>query len=235
MNHEQPSSSTSWRPRFSLLTSLLLMSIVGLLLVVAQLWQEIRPLRAEVRRLRTEQGQLRIDDPSKVYVIEGVSYEENAWVWRIYLPPGREYSLCFCSGNVPRLTNGWGSAWFRSLKGDRDWGAMSGAGLRGELLLESRLVKNDNKTRLHAMFSGTNGSGGTAFAIDSKDGDRPSDELSPVSASFRIGTLQKSFQGSQPILLRYDGGSKTSQRDGFVIWIEPQQATAPVYFPSSHE
>jgi hypothetical protein len=218
------------RPRISLHSALLLMTVVGLALVVAKMWQEVGPLRSEVRRLRTEQGHLNIDDPSKAYVIKGVSYEENAWVWRIYLPPGNGYSLCFCSDKVPPLTNGWDAEWLKSLKRDRDWSAMTGTGFRGELLLEARLVKEGSHTKLHAMYSGADGGAGAAFAIGPKAGDRASGQLPVVSASFRIGTFQKSFPASQPILLRYDGGSTADQRDGFVIWIEPQPPSAAISY-----
>ena len=43
--------SSRWRLRFSLFSALLLMTIAGMAIVIAQLWHEIGPLRKEVRRL----------------------------------------------------------------------------------------------------------------------------------------------------------------------------------------
>ena len=55
MDEPQPASNTWWRPRFrrfrfqvSLLTALLLMTIVGMAVVIVQLWREVHPLRQEV-------------------------------------------------------------------------------------------------------------------------------------------------------------------------------------------
>ena len=60
-----PTESQSRRPRFSLLTLLLLMAIAAMGIVIWQLWSEVEPLRAEVRNLRLETGRLTIDDPAK--------------------------------------------------------------------------------------------------------------------------------------------------------------------------
>ena len=51
-----------FRPRFSLLTAFLLLTIAGLSIVVVQLWREIGPLRQEIRRYRNEIGELTIYD-----------------------------------------------------------------------------------------------------------------------------------------------------------------------------
>ena len=41
MDDVQPASQRSWRPRFSLLTAIFLMTIVGMAIVIAQLWHEL--------------------------------------------------------------------------------------------------------------------------------------------------------------------------------------------------
>ena len=67
----------------SLLTAVLLMTIVGMAIVIVQLWREVAPLRAEVRRFRDEMGQLTISDPSKFHAIEVRTSDKMIWKWRI--------------------------------------------------------------------------------------------------------------------------------------------------------
>jgi hypothetical protein len=54
MSNSPLPSSRGWRPRFSLLTLLLLSTITAMAIVIALFWRENRPLRMEVRRLRAE-------------------------------------------------------------------------------------------------------------------------------------------------------------------------------------
>jgi hypothetical protein len=91
------------RPRLSLLTALLLMTIVGLAIVVVQFWLEIRPLRNEVRDLRNEVGRLSIDDDSKLHAIEVRTGEEHMWKWRAWVPEGENVELHSQWGKVPRI------------------------------------------------------------------------------------------------------------------------------------
>src|SRR5262249_4060614 len=123
------------RIRFSIQTAILLTTIAALATTVALLWREIGPLRAEVRRLRMETGQLTVDDPRKIYAISVNSppAAPNAWKWRFYLPPGRQYWLHTIVGLV-------------SDKGyDNDNGFKSSTVLDcGEHVLEIAVAKNDD-------------------------------------------------------------------------------------------
>ena len=92
----------SVRPRFSLLTILLLMTIAGLSLVVWRQWQDVGPLREEVRRLRAEVGALAIDDKSKVHAIEVLTSEPLTWRWRVWLPTAAGAQVHIQFGGVPR-------------------------------------------------------------------------------------------------------------------------------------
>lgn len=78
------------------------MTIVGLAIVVAQLWREVAPLRAEVRRLRDEVGALSIDDPSKPCAICVRTNDQFAWKWRLWIPEGQAYVLHYSSENIPK-------------------------------------------------------------------------------------------------------------------------------------
>ena len=81
------------RPRFSLLTLLLLTAITALALTVGILWQDVGPLSQEVRRLRNEVGELHIEDPTKLHAIRVETDNELEWKWRIWIPEGARYRL----------------------------------------------------------------------------------------------------------------------------------------------
>jgi hypothetical protein len=102
MDDPQPTPRRSWRPRISLLSVLLLMTILGMAIVIAQFWQEIGPLRKEVRALRNEVGKLSIDDRSKIHAMLVHTDEELTWKWRIWIPEGKQVAMHLQWGNVPR-------------------------------------------------------------------------------------------------------------------------------------
>jgi len=89
------------RPRYSLLTTLMLMTIAGMALVIWRQWRVVGPLRDEVLRWRNENGVLTIADRSKVHLIISPLLEEVTWHWRIYVPPGRRIELYKQSGVLP--------------------------------------------------------------------------------------------------------------------------------------
>ena len=81
------------RPRISLLAALLLMTVVGMAIVIVQLWLEVGPLRAENKRLNEERGTLVIGDPSQLHAIRIPARfaGEGRQSYRVYVPPGRTY------------------------------------------------------------------------------------------------------------------------------------------------
>ncbi len=102
MDEPHSNTRTPWLPRFSLSSALLLMTIVGLAIVVVQLWREVGPLRANVRRLRDEVGALSIDDPTKPCAIRVRTNDEFTWKWRLWIPEGRAYVLKNSNKNIPK-------------------------------------------------------------------------------------------------------------------------------------
>lgn len=100
---DEPSTNERprWRPRFSLLTMILLTTIVGLTMVIVQLWREVGPLRKEVRQLRDEVGVITVEDPSRLHAIEVRTKDEMIWKWRIWVPESSKTVLKFLWGNVP--------------------------------------------------------------------------------------------------------------------------------------
>ena len=91
----------NFRPRISILTALLLMTILAMAIVVAQQWREVGPLRSEVRRLRDELGQLSIEDPTKLHAIEVRTKDAMIWKWRIWVPERMNAQLRFAWSDVP--------------------------------------------------------------------------------------------------------------------------------------
>jgi hypothetical protein len=90
----------SWRPRFSLLTVLLLMTIAGMGISLRQLWHEVGPLRADNKRISEERGTLVIRDPNQLHAIEiPARYAgEGRQSFRVFVPPGQTY-LAFVQVN----------------------------------------------------------------------------------------------------------------------------------------
>ena len=82
-----------FRPRLSLFNALLLMTVIGLSIGVAQLWREVRPLREELSRLRQELGYLAVEDENKIYAIQLPGPESNSFRYRIYLPKNRKFNI----------------------------------------------------------------------------------------------------------------------------------------------
>jgi hypothetical protein len=102
-------SRRHWRPRFSLLSALLLMTIVALTLAVVRQRGDVERLRSEVRQLRDEVGKLSIDDPTTPCAIRLLSLDESTWKYRIYVPPGQRYGLALTVNDVPQ--SGLPSMW----------------------------------------------------------------------------------------------------------------------------
>jgi hypothetical protein len=99
---ENAHSRASWRPRISLLSALLLMTILGMAIVIARFWHEIGPLRKEVRALRNEVGKLSIDDKTKIHAMSLHTDDQLTWKWRIWVPEGKQVGMHLQWGNVPR-------------------------------------------------------------------------------------------------------------------------------------
>jgi hypothetical protein len=86
----------------SLLTAMLLITIAGMAIKIVQLRLEVDPLRRDLRTLRKAIGQLSIDDASQVHAIAVPSLDSLTWRWRVWIPQGRDVTLHYQCGNVPR-------------------------------------------------------------------------------------------------------------------------------------
>ena len=95
-------SKPTRRPRISLQTLLLLVTIVAMALVIWQLNSELIPMREEVQTLRDETGQLTISEAEKIHAIQMATDYPLAWKWRVYIPDGRKVDLSHHTHQIPK-------------------------------------------------------------------------------------------------------------------------------------
>ena len=102
----QPKPRT--RPRFSLLTLLLLSTIVALGVGLyssarrnTRLADKNAELVAENKTYRDELGVFDIEDPTKMHVIRVPTDNGEPRKYRLWLPPGKKYYCCYRSDNIP--------------------------------------------------------------------------------------------------------------------------------------
>lgn len=233
-----------FRPRISLLTALLLMTIVGMAIVVVQLWREVGPLRAEVRQLRTEAGRLMIDDPTKIHVlsVHGSDEVDKSWKWRVYLPPNRKYYLHKLSAKID--AQGMAQTGFITSTSSPISQTSS-----GEFVIQASVRKGDDGTwRVHASRERVDPQGGlkdritSTMTIDSTK--NWMDGPGGLTSSGVIEQVQKTFEPNKPVELvrvrgnkftptypgstdpnkKYAGTSATPKgpTDGIIIWIDEQ-------------
>ena len=132
--------------QFSLFSLLLLFVIACLIAGYVGQSRRMEEARRElarrdetIKRLRQELGidedaesALTVVDPAKVHVVALPSFEEEAWRWKIYLPPGKKWAI----GIESRHAESAGEP--LSLGG----GSTSTINDDGELLLEARLLRD---------------------------------------------------------------------------------------------
>jgi hypothetical protein len=229
-----------WLPRFSLLTVLLLMTIVGLSIGLVQLWQEVGPLREANRQMRTELGLLNIEDSKKAYAISLPTFEDDSWKWRIYLPAGGNYTLNSYSGRLPSASQQHDKEWYRAMRKDGVGSSSTISGFEGEFMLEAKAVQQGKDWMLVTKSIKREGnssvSGGGKTSISQPSGDWLSDRRSRITSS-DASVTQKSFEPDAPILLLlgqlpvitetpgggFNAQSPTGASDGFALWLEPRR------------
>jgi hypothetical protein len=197
-----------FRPRFSLLTTLLLMALVACAITIWQLWREVGPLRAEVRRLRDEVGAISIDDPTKLHAIQVETNDELLWKWRVWLPENRAYVVRCLGETVPKegFPKAGGSIWLRE---------------PGEHVIAYRIQRAPQNSQWYGQLE-------TRTASVGKDL-QPWIEWSRKTST--SGGVGKSTHASDPAqrleLIRHrvsqnsDSSKIEDPAAGFMIWLEP--------------
>jgi hypothetical protein len=89
------------RPKFSLLTLLVLVAIACALIGFYVMGTRLRKAERELQLLRSETGRLTIGDRSKVHVIRVPVDEPNTWRWRMFIPKGHQYSWNIAAEAIP--------------------------------------------------------------------------------------------------------------------------------------
>jgi hypothetical protein len=201
-------SEPSWRPRISLLAALLLMTIVGMAIVIVQLWREVGPLRAEVDRLRTEVGYLPVDDPTKFTAVEVETRDDFIWRWRVWIPEGQVYVVRSFADGIPEKgipANG-GSIFIHD---------------PGEHVIEYRIDRDRKDGKWYGSLVAAGGSVG-------KDEQPWVEWRSRTSIGGGIGKTARSFEpGKRFELIRHrvskasDSSKMEPVTAGFMIWLEP--------------
>jgi len=209
MDEPQPTTRGALRPRFSLFSALLLMTIVGLVIVVAQLWREVAPLRADVRRLRDEVGALSVDDKTKLHAIRVRTPDEFVWKWRIWIPEGRAYQLKQAGEKIPK--QGF-PAFNGSIRLDEP----------GEIWIEYRIMPDPVSGLWMDHLSTSNASVGSSSQDWVKWQQR-------TSTGEGVSYTTKTSEPGETIILSRERVSKSATNSsliedpsaGFMIWLEP--------------
>ena len=198
------------RPRFSLLTLVLLTTIVALGVTVGLLYRELAPLRAEVSLLRDELGDLNVGDKTKLHVIRAETDNKLHWKWRIWIPEGKEYIVRGVGEDIPK--EGW-----------PPFGSSIALREPGEQVVEWVIQYDPEGDRWagHLQHEGSKAGNDTQPWVQWTDWS---------SSSHGVETLTKVFETDKTVELyrmrcTNDDDPPKSADDplpGFMIWLEPR-------------
>ena len=99
-----PESKSNFRPRISLLSFLLGISLVAVGISNWQNSQRLQSMTSELLKLRSEAGYLTVDDKTKFHALAVESGDPNIWKWRIFIPKGTRYQWNIACENIPQST-----------------------------------------------------------------------------------------------------------------------------------
>ncbi|NOZ39608.1 MAG: hypothetical protein GXP24_05210 [Planctomycetes bacterium] len=224
------------RPRFSLLTLLLLMTIVAMATALWKLNSELVPLRQEIANYRQQLGYLTIDesDIDKIHAMKVDSQGPDEWRYRIYLPPGHNYKLGIREGRFPDRSQFPTQSDYLAEVAANSSGSY-GDWKPGEFLLSFRIDPDVKDTTQKTW----------AFKVTRVGEGRKNTFTSTVpwmadkrlwsSHSGMVGNKQKSFEADEPLVLHevrrailqvgigssYSVKSSQGAADGFLLYIEP--------------
>lgn len=223
-------NATRRRPRISILTALLLLTIAGLTVTVWRQSFEAEPLRQEVRRLRQELGHLTIDDENKIYAIQVPSADIDTRRFRVYLPQNRKFVLCSRIHTIPGKKSGQSRReWFATLGGSGSTSTIDS----GEFTIDVYVKRDDEKPDHWNLHHNINGHGGglvgskmpwlndrrawttSAEVSMDKQTERDADE-GLVLYELRQGIL-KEFPGGHSVT----PPDESKEQPGVMMWIEP--------------
>jgi hypothetical protein len=216
----------NFRPRISILTALLLMTIVGMAIPLIQLWREVGPLRADNNRLNEERGTLVIGDRSQLHAIQIPARfaGEGLTSFRIYVPPGQQYVAFVQVNGVPKT----GVPKIRGKLSDYNSVLGGGSGLLysrlepGEQVLSIKTVRRGGKADIALVVGDPRASPIDASAQTPKD---RWPTVVPETYSVYGGQEQRetlTTNGSEALAIkryRTEGVSRDSLNDS---WVTPE-------------
>jgi hypothetical protein len=198
--------------RFSLKTSLLLVTIAAMAMVIWQLYREVVPLRQENRRLRDELGELSIDDDTQFHAILSPQTDPDKFdfKWRVWVPEGRRYLVHFASENISQQgypkPNFEGSLWLDQ---------------SGEQWIEYQVFKESDSGKWRAMLDTENAS------VVGAEQQWP-EWLPRTGGGKGVGLTTEVFKPDRTIeIARWHFGKGTTGTPiaypsaGYLIWLEP--------------
>ena len=127
------------------------MTIVGMAIVLVQLWREVGPLRAAVIRLRNEVGVLSVGDQKELHAIQVDTKDELTWRWRVWIPQGMVYVLLCTGEEIPKEgfpLRDCSSIWLRE---------------PGEQVIEYRIRRDPRDEKWYGSLHTSSGSAGKSF------------------------------------------------------------------------
>lgn len=223
-------NATRRRPRISILTALLLLTIAGLATTVWRQSFEAEPLRQEVRRLRQELGHLTIDDENKIYAIRVASPDLDGNRFRIYLPKNRKFVLRSRIQTIPGRSPGQSRKdWLASLGGIGGTSTIDSS----EFTIDVQVERPDAKSDHWNLRYNINGRGGGAVGSEMPWLNDRRRWTSEAEAGFDQQTERDADEGlilfelRQGDLKEFSGGysvaspDKTKEQPGVMLWIEP--------------
>ncbi len=223
IEHTQSNGATfmpRFRPRISILTALLLMTIVGMVFAVihvrnraASLELELRKLTYENRQLRDEVGALSIDDPSKIHAIRVRTEDDRTWKWRVWVPEGMTVEVRYQCGDVPRAGVPRGQS-----------GALLNS---GEQWVSMKVRRDRSGKNWMAYIETKSGSNGSSIKNESQWFDWDNMAVSVDGVDY---TTKVDVDESKPFILERHRAAKVNSSAeikkmattaaGFIVWLE---------------
>jgi hypothetical protein len=203
-DREETRRPSALQPRFSLLTSLLVVTIVAMGIGLWRLYSELVPLRREVISLREQIGVVTVDDENKMQIVEVKQAGSFEWNWHIRLPRGHDYRL-YASRSVPEK------------------------GVAGRSFNEHRIGTGGPEFNLRVRIAPNEDGKRTAY-LRTPQNDHPLEELADskwldgrAMVSEEVAGRKSQVSASPDeslVLLRVREASDTPQpMDGLLIWI----------------
>lgn len=169
-----------------------------------------RDLSEENRKLKEVAGYITVDDPEMAYVMLLESGDPLTWRCRVYLPPGKKFSI-------------WRAAqWVQDGWPESPGGGSGPTGTGEQFLVTVAMYRDAEGWGTRVSYPNGGGSSWSRGHDVEWLGDHSSEK------SNLLRHPQQEFDPSEPIpLLRwraYQGGKPRAEEPGFTVWLEPKNA-----------